>query len=252
MDLASVEALVGPIPNMTLERAEVLRGLLGSAQAPRILELGFAHGVGTCFLAAMAGPDGRVTAIDLEVARDRNPRAQDLLERLGLSDRVELHYERTSYTWRLMRMLEDGEGPRFDLVYLDGAHDWTHDGLAFFLADKLLRPGGWIALDDLDWTFARSSVSDEPWVQALGGDERTEPHVRKVWELLVQTHPDYGRFEEQGDLGVAQKMADSAARSPREVIVRPSLRRLVGMFVSAVRRRIPSLRAFVVPSRRAH
>jgi hypothetical protein len=50
---------------------------------------------------------------------------------------VNYYFEPTSYTWRMMKMLEEDEGPRFDLCYLDGAHSWFVDGFAFFLIDRL-------------------------------------------------------------------------------------------------------------------
>ena len=69
--------------------------------------------------------------------------------------------EFSSYTWWLkeqVRARSDADGncePRFDFVYLDGAKNWTVDGLAVVLAEKLLRPGGWLLMDDLDWTYAQ-------------------------------------------------------------------------------------------------
>ena len=44
-------------------------------------------------------------------------------------------------------------------MFLDGSHNFDIDGLAVVLAEKLLRPGGWLLLDDLDWTYEQN-----PWV----------------------------------------------------------------------------------------
>ena len=35
--------------------------------------------------------------------------------------------------------------------YLDGAHEWHHDGFAHLLIDLMLRPGGIIEFDDYWW-----------------------------------------------------------------------------------------------------
>ena len=43
-----------------------------------------------------------------------------------------------SYAWSLGRLLAEVRGPWFDYVYLDGAHTWCHDALAFLLCIFLL------------------------------------------------------------------------------------------------------------------
>ena len=53
--------------------------------------------------------------------------------------------EVNSYNWFLKKQIEaqtkDGIcEPCYDFIFIDGAKNWTIDGLAFFLADKLLRP----------------------------------------------------------------------------------------------------------------
>lgn len=53
------------------------------------------------------------------------------------------HKLRDSYTYSLKRLLEmdSASRPVFDYVYLDGAHEWHHDGFAHLLIDLMLRPG---------------------------------------------------------------------------------------------------------------
>ena len=38
--------------------------------------------------------------------------------------------------------------PIFDYVFIDGAHTWMLDALAFLLVDRLLRVGGYVDFDD--------------------------------------------------------------------------------------------------------
>ena len=74
--------------------------------------------------------------------------------------------EFSSYTWWLKEQVQarsDRAGnvePLYDFVYLDGAKNWTIDGLAVVLVEKLLRPGGWLLMDDLDWTYAQDPGRD--------------------------------------------------------------------------------------------
>ena len=85
--------------------------------------------------------------------------------------------------------------PIYDFCFIDGAQNWSIDGLAFFLVDKLLKPGGWLLFDDLKWTYAekekRKDISDGVTIRALGEDEKLQPHVELVFELLVKQHPHY-------------------------------------------------------------
>src|SRR5438270_13885352 len=96
-----------------------------------------------------------------------------------------------------MRMLEEAldeekTAPCLDFCFIDGGHTWETDGFAFFLVDRLLRPGRWIVLDDIEWSFADSpSLRDTERVWAMTEDESTEHQVRKVVDLLVRTTPGY-------------------------------------------------------------
>ena len=112
--------------------------------------------------------------------------------------------EPTSYTWFLKRQIaaRSAKGtcrPLYDFCFLDGAKNWTIDSAAFFLVDKLLRPEGWLLFDDLQWTYARKqgegkSSSDGIDLRAMGPDERNEPHIELIFQLLVMQHPAYANF----------------------------------------------------------
>jgi hypothetical protein len=105
-----------------------------------------------------------------------------------------------------MRLLEQDPTPRFDLCYLDGAHDWFVDGFAFFLVDRLLRPNGRIIPDDINWTYAGSpELGHSDKIKQTPEDERTTPQLRRVYDLLVKTHPNYHNFPEEGDWAFAQR-----------------------------------------------
>jgi hypothetical protein len=89
-----------------------------------------------------------------------------------------------------MRILNASPVPIYDYVYLDGAHDWTIDGFAFFLLDRLLKVGGYMDFDDYGWTLA-TSPRRNPNLDPTVLDEYTEEqirlsHVMLIVELLVK------------------------------------------------------------------
>jgi predicted O-methyltransferase YrrM len=208
MNIDQIEECVRGIPHMKRTQAETITDLIIDNKFENILELGFRHGVSTCYMAGALDKLGRgqITTVDRVSARDVEPNIEQLLDRLNLSQYVKIYYEPTSYIWRLMKMLELDPLPSFDFCYLDGAHDWYTDGFAFFLVDKLLAPGGLIVFDDLDWTYSTSpALMNKPFVQRMPKEEKHTPQVRKVFELLVETHQGYTGFKKAKGWAFATK-----------------------------------------------
>ena len=215
--ISDVKKVVGDAKYMTVEQAERITTLIEQNNVKDVLELGFYHGVSTCYIADAAS---HVTAIDL-IKPPGESMIEGFLDELDLREKVTIFYEPTSYVWRLMKMLEEDPTPRFDLVYIDGAHDWATDGFAFFLADKLLRPGGWMVFDDLPWTYANSpALSHLPWVHKMPEEERTTPQVQRIFDLLVKTHPSYDLFRQEGQWGLAQKALTTSGTGAEVGIVK--------------------------------
>jgi predicted O-methyltransferase YrrM len=99
-----------------------------------------------------------------------------------------------SYNWSLMKLLQKSKLPRFDYVYLDGAHTWAIDALAFFLCDLLLKPGGYIDFDDYDWRLKDSSLDPAkvPETAAIYTEEQiSTQQVKLVINLLVRNGQSY-------------------------------------------------------------
>ena len=63
-----------------------------------------------------------------------------------------------SFCWKLGKQVIDPENNEglFDLVYLDGAHSFLFSGLACALLKNLIREGGYLILDDLQWSYGNS------------------------------------------------------------------------------------------------
>lgn len=210
MKPGQIQEAVAGVPHMSLAQANRIYEHFQSNRPSRVLELGFAHGVSTCYMAGAledVGGDSVVT-IDRAYALRREPHINQLLERCGLAHMVQVILTETSYNWELMRFLQGPLLPKFDFVYIDGAHLWEVDGFAFLLVDRLLAPGGWILFDDLNWALDDSpSMRDAEWVRALPEKQRKAKQVRLVYDLLVRTHEQYGEFEDDGSWGWARKLA---------------------------------------------
>jgi predicted O-methyltransferase YrrM len=211
--LDSLATALAGIPHMTPEQGQAITDFICERELRHCLELGFAHGVGTAYItrAVQALGSGSVTAIDLEAARQRQPDIYTTLARAGLDPAaVEIYFEPSCYTWRLMKFLETGRAGTFDFIYLDGAHAWLPDGFAFLLGKRLLRPGGWILFDDLNWTFESPTLERFDFVRRMSVEERHTPQVRKIWDLLVRPDPQIDELIERDDWGFARKTLDPA------------------------------------------
>jgi hypothetical protein len=61
------------------------------------------------------------------------------------------------------------------------------------LIETLLRPGGSLLIDDLGWTSSRHREGLYYFtdIASLSEPERTEPHLRAVFELIFKQHPAF-------------------------------------------------------------
>jgi predicted O-methyltransferase YrrM len=224
MRFEDVAARVEGIPFMSPELGRRVYDHIRSCGAQDVLELGTAHGVSAAYMAAAleANGQGELTTVDHGGAA-YDPAPEVVLERAGIAHRVRIVREHSSYNWFLKQRVEEASdaagntSPRFDFCYLDGAKNFNVDGLAVVLIEKLLRPGGWLLMDDLEWTY-----EDNPWIlpsadgRPLGPvseSERTEPHLAAVFELIVKQHPSFSRFRREDEwYGWAQKLPDGPRR----------------------------------------
>lgn len=191
--------------SITPGRGNELYDFVRKARPQACLELGFAHGISSLYIAAAleANGEGQLVSVDNRTALELVPVATDLAQEAGLSHRVDFVFEETSYNWFLQRILrqqkqDSGITPLYDFVFIDGAHTWIDDGLSFLLADRLLKPGGTVLFDDLAWRM------DERWTDVPDA-ERALAQVGEVFDLLVATHPGYDRLTDDSDWGWAHK-----------------------------------------------
>ena len=242
MGFDEVARAVAGVPFMSPEQGRLVYDHVRATRPAEVLELGTAHGVGAAYLAAGLEDNraGRLTTVDFAGAA-YDPPPEAVLARAGVAARVQVVREFSSYTWWLKEQVQarsDRAGnvePRYDFVYLDGAKNWTIDGLAVVLVEKLLRPGGWLLMDDLDWTYADNpgrEATDGVVHRELSETERSEPHLRAVFDLIVAQHPSFTDVRVQDEWwGWARK----APGEPRRYSVETS-RPLGALAAGALRR----------------
>jgi predicted O-methyltransferase YrrM len=232
-----VASAIEGIPFMSPEQGRLVYDHVKDTGVKEVLELGTAHGVGAAYMAAAGA---QVTTVDYAGAVYL-PSPEEVVAKAGVSERVAIVREYSSYTWWLKELIaarSDAHGnvdPCFDFVYLDGAKNWTIDGLAVVLIEKLLRPGRWLLMDDLDWTYGQDpgrEITDGIHHRELSERERSEPHLRAVFDLIVAQHPSFTELRRQDELwGWARK----APGEPRRYSVETS-RPLSALATNAARK----------------
>jgi len=207
------------IPHIGEEQARELYGFVLQRKPKSCLELGHAHGASSAYIAAALDEfGGHLDTVDLLSAAQRKPNLEMLLSELNLEHTVTIHREINSYTWFLKKKIasqsQNGHcQPCYDFCFIDGAKNWTIDGLAFFLVDKLLNENGWILFDDFNFTYEkylkRREVLDGISLREIGPDQRAEAQVEQIFSLLVRQHPSYSNFIVQSNSWAwAQKTPD--------------------------------------------
>jgi predicted O-methyltransferase YrrM len=211
MDFERVRAKVDGIPHMDAHHGRLIYEHVRNTRPSLILELGTANGVSAAYMCAAleANDHGRLVTIDIDAAR-YDPGPETVFAGLRLEHRVDfVRVPDSSYDWHLRGQIaerSDQAGncePLYDFIFIDGAHEFTIDGLAAVLASRLLKPGGWLLLDDLSWTHA-STNNTPPF--PMSPDQLATPNVREVFDWIVKPDPSYAVFREQDEgWGWAQK-----------------------------------------------
>jgi len=161
MKFEEINTHLDGVPYISPKHAKMLYDFILDNKPDQLIQLGFAYGAASCYMAAALDElgSGLLTVVDLTSARGwRKPSIDELLSKTGLEKYVSIIYEKTSYNWYLKKNIEENTSshycePIYDFCYVDGSKNWGIDGLAFFLIDKLLKQGGWILFDDLKWKY---------------------------------------------------------------------------------------------------
>ncbi len=65
------------------------------------------------------------------------------------ADTLEAHVDGSEWVLPMLALGARAEPPMFDFVLIDGCHNWPLVFLDFFYANYLLKPGGYLMIDDL-------------------------------------------------------------------------------------------------------
>ena len=178
-------------------------------------------GVGATSVEIVKRLDERDTFYFFSYEDDVNELKKDL-ERLDfcyctLHAKGNSHHFYDSYNWQLLKMLLNQrkvmykeEQGLFDLVYLDGAHTFFHDGLACALLKELMKRGGILIFDDVHWTL-RSSPTMNPEVNPNTSKRFTEEQIEAeqifmVIKAFMENDKDWKRVGEIGWQTVYRKI----------------------------------------------
>lgn len=201
MKFDDVYAPLEDLPCTEKTQCRVLYDWILEMRPSECLELGFLYGKTSCVIAAALDEigAGHLTSMDLEMVRHHqgNPNIEDNLAKVGLTRWVTPVFSQVSYTWELKKEIEAQSRnggvcePKYDFVFMDGAHFWETDGCTFFLVMKLLKPGGWILFDDYMWSVEKSDWwHQSPEMKDKPEDFRKACQVERIVTLLVSQHPD--------------------------------------------------------------
>lgn len=206
MKFTEIVSQLEGIPFISPHFARVLYNFILEEKPLQCLELGFAHGASSCYIAAALDElgTGHLTCVDLLSSKQRKPSIEDLLSQTNLESYVTVLREKHSYNWFLKKVIQEQSTcaacePIYDFCFIDGSKNWAVDGFAFFLVDKLLRKGGWILFDDYSWSYAdrQRSATDGIVHREMSQDQLVQPNVGLIFTYLVMQHPDYSEFKIQ-------------------------------------------------------
>ncbi len=111
-----------------------------------------------------------------------------------------------TYCWTLFEMLSKNE--QFDVIYLDGHHTFYIDLPAVFLAHHLLRPGGYLLVDDIQWTcnFLKNNMlhTFNEWyfyhkmydLSVYEPEQQDVPHIKMIAEEVLLNRLGYFKKDE--------------------------------------------------------
>jgi predicted O-methyltransferase YrrM len=192
---------VGKYALMSRFKARTLYRFIMTQKPMHVLEMGCHQGGSALIMAAALEElgQGHITTFDFPDIAKLKPNAESLLLKTHLAAYVDLVYCDWCCEWELAKLMEANVKhstyrPYVDFVYLDGGHYWTATGFAFYLATNLLKPGGWVLLDDLDWVIASDEIDNRTYKKRISREAQKRPMVQMIFDLIVKTHPAYENF----------------------------------------------------------
>jgi len=166
-----------PMPEAVLglpeEQGRVLSTLAAALDARKLLDLGTFTGYSSIAMALAAADDAKVICCEPDTTAARS--ARDWWIKAGVAAKMEMH--ETKAEALLDRLIADGSGPSFDMVFVDVGDRAAYAGLHEQLM-KLVRVGGVIVYYDTLWA-ADHVLSHEPFptMRAFNARLAADPRV---------------------------------------------------------------------------
>ncbi|SOH95498.1 Methyltransferase domain-containing protein [Monaibacterium marinum] len=133
--------------------ASAVAGFLATAdtKAPRLLEVGVWKGATLSYSLQTAGEQAQATGLDIFQFRHQDTEALHVIASQGMRDRVKLHKSPSQDIPRAILK----QGPVFDVVHIDGSHQYDDAVRDILIYSNFCKPGGWVIIDDyLDEEFS--------------------------------------------------------------------------------------------------
>lgn len=122
-----------------------------------VIEIGCAYGVSSLFISSALQERSATKHIIIDPQQTERWKSIGItqLKNAGLSE-YQLFVEPSELV--LPRLLSEGEGI-YDFVFIDGFHTFDHTLLDLFFANRLLRVGGYIVIDDCHYSSVAKAVA---------------------------------------------------------------------------------------------
>ena len=145
MKFEEIDNKVGKLFGIGSERGKILYDFIKDNNIQNILELGFANGKSTCYMAAALKDNkkGLIETIDLKepnksfgdfkgdllLKKGGKPKLLSLIDECKFNPYINPIFSEKGYNWELMKIIEKRSKnnicePLFDFCFIDGAHCW--------------------------------------------------------------------------------------------------------------------------------
>ncbi len=164
--------------------------LLERVRGGEFLEIGIGPKVRAKRIRAMRELNIHYVGLDFQVECDR--RFAEIKQRGLPTEHLEfIGNECGTYLYNLIRLKRAGR--KFDFIYLDGHHTLYVDMAAAFACIPLLKPGGYLAFDDMTWTLAskEESLKSSEYYSGIYDFslytevEKQEPHIKVIVDEYI-------------------------------------------------------------------
>ncbi len=134
--------------------AQFIQWLLRLTQAKKVLEIGTFRGYSTLAMALVLPEDGHIITCDNNAEWTKT--AVDFWQKAKLLHRIELRLSPALKT--LQTLMDEGQAASFDFIFIDA--DKTNYLNYYEFALKLIKPTGFIAIDNIFWSGKIIDASD--------------------------------------------------------------------------------------------